>query len=113
MRDAAPRKRPPRLKKPQCDGRFEHMPMTAVLINIDPERVADCLLELKLDSARGETVLDFSLVRRIDAKALRAMESLAGLADAKAVRIGLCGVNVEIYKVLKLVKLTPRFSFLT
>ena len=89
------------------------MPMTAVPINIDPERVADCLLELKLDKANGETVLGFSLVRRIDAKALQAMEALAGLAEAKGVKVVLRGVNVEIYKVLKLVRLTPRFSFLT
>jgi anti-anti-sigma regulatory factor len=88
------------------------MPMTGELIKIDPERVSDCLQELKLDSARGETVLDFSLVRRVDAKAIHAMEELAGLADARAVRIGLRGVNVEIYKVLKLVRLVPRFSFM-
>lgn len=89
--------------------------MTAVLLKIDPERVADSLQELraKLDRAKGETVLDFSSVQRIDAKALRAMEEVAGLADAKAVKIGLRGVNVEIYKVLKLVRLAPRFSFLT
>jgi anti-anti-sigma regulatory factor len=91
----------------------EHMPMTAVLLKVDPERVADCLQELhaKLGSAKGETVLDFSSVQRVDAKAIRAMEELAGLADAKGVKIGLCGVNVEIYKVLKLVSLAPRFSF--
>jgi hypothetical protein len=49
---------------------------------------------------------------RIDPRALVAMEELARVADEKAVRIGLRGVNVEIYKVLKLVKLVPRFSFL-
>jgi anti-anti-sigma regulatory factor len=91
----------------------EHMPMTAVLLKIDPERVADCLQELhaKLDSAKGETALDFSSVQRVDAKAIRALEELAGLADAMGVKIGLRGVNVEIYKVLKLVRLAPRFSF--
>ena len=41
------------------------------------------------------------------------MEQLASLADDKAVKIGLRGVNVDIYKVLKLVKLAPRFCFLT
>ena len=62
---------------------------------------------------QGEVVLDFSSVRRIDPSALRAMEKLAGIADDKAVKVVLRGVNVDIYKVLKLVKLTPRFSFLT
>ena len=89
--------------------------MTAMLFKIDPERVADSLQELcaKLDSAKGETILDFSSVQRIDVKAIQAMEELARLADARAVKVGLRGVNVEIYKVLKLVKLAPRFSFLT
>ena len=91
------------------------MPMTAEPFKVDPERVADCLRDAhaKLDSAKAEAILDFSSVQWIDAKAIRAMEELAGLADAKAVKIGLRGVNVEIYKVLKLVKLAPRFSFVT
>ena len=66
----------------------------------------------KLDSAEGDVLLDFSSVRRIDPSALTAMEELAGIADDKAVKVVLCGVNVDIYKVLKLVKLTSRFSFL-
>ena len=65
-----------------------------------------------MDGAPVETVLDFSTVLRIDPQALVAMEELARIADEKAVRIGLRGVSVEIYKVLKLVKLVPRFSFL-
>src|SRR5271165_7532133 len=67
----------------------------------------------KLDSAEGDVLLDFSSVRRIDPSALTTMEELAGIADDKAVKVVLHGVNVDIYKVLKLVKLTSRFSFLT
>ena len=51
-------------------------------------------------------------MRRIDPSAVREMEKLAGVADDKAVKVGLRGVNIDIYKVLKLVKLAPRFSFL-
>jgi anti-anti-sigma regulatory factor len=65
----------------------------------------------KLDGAGGEVVLDFSSVRRIDPSAIGAMERLAGAADDKAVKIAVRGVHVDVYKVLKLVKLTPRFSF--
>ena len=85
------------------------MPITAVLLKVDPERVADSLLELQAQIAAGnvESVLDFSSVSRIDAKAVQSLEALAGLADAKAARIELRGVNVEIYKVLKLVNVTP------
>lgn len=80
---------------------------------IDGERVASALQEAgaKLDSAEGEVVLDFSSVQRIDPAALKALEELARLADEKAVKLVLRGVNVEIYKVLTLVKLAPRFSF--
>ena len=91
------------------------MDSIAVLLKIDGERVADALQEAreKLDGAQGEVVLDFSSVRRIDPHAIRAMENLAGRADEKAVKVVLRGVNIDIYKVLKLVKLAPRFSFVT
>ena len=57
--------------------------------------------------------LDFSSVRRIDPSALREMEELASIADDKAIKVVLRGVNIDIYRVLKLMRLAPRFSFLT
>jgi anti-anti-sigma regulatory factor len=91
------------------------MPISAVWLRIDGARVADALQQAleKVDSAEGEMVLDFSAVRRIDASALKAMEKLVGIADDRAVKVVLCGVTVDIYKVLKLMKLAPRFSFLS
>lgn len=85
----------------------------AMWLKIEAESVAAGLQQAtqKLDKARGEMVLDFSAVRRIDASALREMEELAGAADDRAVKVGLRGVNVSVYKVLKLVKLAPRFSY--
>ncbi len=90
------------------------MTMNAEWLEIDGERVVQGLQAAReaLDSAQSDVVLDFSSVRRIDPNALRTMEKLAGLADGKAVKVVLRGVNVDIYKVLKLVKLTSRFSFL-
>ena len=87
----------------------------AMWLTIDQEHVVQSLQEAseKLDNAEGEMILDFSAVRRIDPSALREIEKLAGLADDKAVKVGLRGVNIDIYKVLKLVKLVPRFSFRT
>ena len=67
----------------------------------------------QLESVESDVFLDFSSVHRIDPSALIAMERLAGIADDKTVKVVLRGVNVDIYKVLKLVKLTSRFSFLT
>ena len=89
------------------------MAMIAVFLNIDEQRVALALKEAgeKLDSAEGEAFLDFSSVRRIDSSALRAMEEFSRIADEKAIKVVLRGVNVDVYKVLKLVKLTQRFSF--
>ena len=90
------------------------MTVNAEWLEIDGERVVQGLQAAReaLDSAQNDVVLDFSSVRRIDPSALRAMEKLAGIADEKAVKVVLRGVNVDIYKVLKLVKLTSRFSFL-
>ena len=89
------------------------MVMIAVFLNIDEERVVLDLQEAggNLDCSQGEAVLDFSSVRRIDSTALQALEEFARIADEKAVKIVLRGVSVDIYKVLKLVKLAHRFSF--
>ena len=89
------------------------MPVTAEFLTIDGEHVEDFLQDArtKLDSAQGEIVLDFAGVRRIAPKAVRALQELADSADTKGIQIGLHGVNVEIYKVLKLVRLAPRFCF--
>lgn len=89
------------------------MAMIAAWLKIDEERVVQALQEASktLDSAEDEVVLDFSSLRRIDPSVLRAMEEFAGKADNKGVKVVLRGVNVDVYKVLTLVKLTSRFSF--
>jgi len=89
------------------------MGMISVWLNIDEKRVALALQEAgeKLDSTKGEAVLDFSSVCRIDSNALRAMEEFVGIADGKGVKVVLCGVSVGVYKVLKLANLASRFSF--
>ncbi len=66
-----------------------------------------------LDGAEGAVVLDFSGVQRIDTRALGAMEQLAGRADQNGSKVELRGVNVGVYKVLKLTGLAHRFSFRT
>ncbi len=87
--------------------------MIAVFLNIDETRVIPALREAgeKLDGTEGEAVLDFSSVLRIDSGMVRAIEDLVRLADEKAVKVVLRGVNVDVYKVLKLMKLTRRFTF--
>jgi len=89
------------------------MAMNAIFLNIDDKRIVPDLQEAgkKLDGTEREVVLDLSSVRRIDSSALAAIEELARTADEKSVKVALRGVNVDVYKVLKLVKLTNRFSF--
>ncbi len=89
------------------------MAMIAMWLKVDGERVAADLRGTcdKLQDADGEVFLDFSAVRRLDSQALTAIGCLAAQADEKAVKVVLRGVNAEVYKVLKLVKLAPRFSF--
>ena len=85
----------------------------SAVLKLDETELASTLKEAaeKLNGAVGEAVLDFSAVRRLDTSMLRAMEEFACVGEAKAVKMVLRGVNVEVYKVLKLMKLTQRFSF--
>jgi len=89
------------------------MPAKAVSLKVEGDLVAPTLQEAleKLDGAAGEVVLDFSSVQRIDASALRAMESFVSTVNGTA-KLALQGVNIDVYKVLKLMKLSQRFSFL-
>ena len=81
------------------------MTTSAVCIKIDP----GCALHVlqheaveKVNLAEGEVVLDFSGVARIYPSVAGAMATLADLADERAVKVVLRAVNVDIYKVLKL-----------
>lgn len=87
------------------------MATIAMLLKIDDARVVPALQEAgeKLDSTEGEVVLDFSSVRRIDPSGLRAMEAFAHRAGDKGIKVVLRGVDVDVYKVLKLAKLAPQF----
>jgi anti-anti-sigma regulatory factor len=89
------------------------MATIAAWVKIDQDCAVAGLQEAgeKLDSAESEVLLDFSSLRRIDAAVVTALEEFANKADDKAVRVVLRGVSVDVYKVLKLVKLSSRFSF--
>jgi anti-anti-sigma regulatory factor len=91
------------------------MTITDTWIAIDEKRVAGSLQEAceKLGGAGDEVVVDFSSVQRIDPSGLRAIEALAGVAAGKDIKVVLRGVNVDIYRVLKLARLTSRFTFAT
>jgi anti-anti-sigma regulatory factor len=89
------------------------MAMMATTLTVDDRWVVQGLEQAreKLELAEGELVLDFSSVTRLDPSAVTALKAFADLADARNVKLVLRAVNVDIYKVLKLVKLARRFSF--
>ena len=65
----------------------------------------------KLDSGDKEITLDFSSVRRLEGCALSVLANLAAKAETKSMKPVLCDVSPDVYKVLKLLDLTPCFSF--
>ena len=89
------------------------MTMIALWLKIDEKHVVEALQEAgeKLDTAERKVVLDFSSVQRIDPRAVRGIEEFARLAGDKGVEVTLRGVNTDVYKVLKLLKLASLFSF--
>jgi anti-anti-sigma regulatory factor len=91
------------------------MAMITAWIKIDEDHVVQTLREAgeKLNGVEGDVLLDVSSLRRIDSGALRAMEEFAGLARDKGVKVVLRSVNVGVYKVFKLARLTSQFSFVT
>lgn len=90
------------------------MTMMAAILTVDDERVVQVLEEAcqTLDTADGELVLDFSSVARLQPAAISALQTLAAMADQKAVKLVCRGVKVSVYRVLKLVKLAQRLSFI-
>jgi anti-anti-sigma regulatory factor len=89
------------------------MPKIAMWLKVDEESMVAALAKAaeKLTGDEGEVLLDCVSLRRLDANALRALEDFSKVADAKSVKVVLRGVKVEVYKVLKLVRLASRLSF--
>lgn len=91
------------------------METIAVWLEMDEKNVRRTLQEAggKLAGVQDEIILDFSAVLRIDPGALQAIEEFTAVAAGKGVKVVLRGVNVGVYKVLKLVRLASRFSFVS
>lgn len=65
-----------------------------------------------LDGSQNEAVFNLSQVRRLDSHDLRELEEFVRTAEEKKIKIVLRGVNVDLYKTLKLAKLDCKFVFL-
>lgn len=81
---------------------------------IQSEQVAEQLTVVreKLGSAGPEVLLDFFFVQTLEPSGIRALEELDAAAEVLKTRIVLRGINVELYKVLKLAQLTDKFLFI-
>jgi anti-anti-sigma regulatory factor len=85
-------------------------------IHVNPDLLVQELRQEALEAltrAGGELVLDFSTVVKIDAAMATAMEELADRGARSSVLVGLRGVNVGIYRALKLLNVANKFSFLS
>jgi len=91
-----------------------HMGISSTIVNIDQQRVTAALDQAakKLNS-EAEVALDLSSVRRLDASDVQRLENFARVANEKKVKVLLRGVNVDIYKALKLTKLAGEFWFVS
>ena len=88
------------------------MPTNGSYLPVDGDLVRELEAALgRLETTGEELVLDFGPVRHIQPSALGALEALARAAEAKRVRVSLTGVGIDLYRVLKLVNLTARFTF--
>jgi anti-anti-sigma regulatory factor len=87
------------------------METIAVLVMDEHNLIASLDKAGKSLQSELELTLDFSGVGRVDSPGLRAIQDLAHRAEEKKVKVVVRGVNVNVYKTLKLARLTQRFSF--
>jgi anti-anti-sigma regulatory factor len=88
------------------------METNTLCLKIDANNVmADLLQAEECLEQRQELALDFSGVSRIDSAGVEALQSFAHTAEDRKTKVALRGVNVNVYKTLKLARLTRRFLF--
>ncbi len=82
-----------------------------MLVELGPGQITAALQKLQRDLAAGQAVLDFRTVQRLDVDDMRALEDLGNRAAEIKACLVLRGVNVDLYKAIKLMKTTARFSY--
>jgi anti-anti-sigma regulatory factor len=91
------------------------MATTAYLQKNDGERLTEELNAalVRLDNGELNITLDFSSVQRLSPPALQLLEKLAASSEERSVKVVLHGLAVNVYKVLKLARLSGRFDFVS
>jgi anti-anti-sigma regulatory factor len=89
------------------------MPKIAVRAKVDDTNIVSTIDKVRTErkETEGEVQLDCRTLRRLDGNGMRALTDLARWAREKEVKVVIRGVNVELYKVLKLARLTSTFVF--
>jgi ABC-type transporter Mla MlaB component len=82
-------------------------------VKIESETLSTSLKQAhqKVSLAQGDVVLDLSSLLRLDTETLLGLEELLSFADEKQVKLAMRGVTIDVYKVLKLSRLSSRFAF--
>lgn len=86
------------------------------MANISVISLEEKLIPASTESGRievdeSQTVVDFSHVERLDSNSLASVRDLAKRAGDSESKVIVRGLSVEVYKALKLAKLTSGFSF--
>jgi len=85
---------------------------TPIYLELDSDNASRALEETRGKIESGdELTLDFSRITRVEPGVVRSLEALAQAAAEKTAKVTLRGVNVGVYKVLKLARLAAQFSF--
>jgi anti-anti-sigma regulatory factor len=88
------------------------MDTNTLCLKIDANNIMAGLLQAEESLVpEQELALDFSGVTRIDSAGVEGLQGLAHRTEDQKTKVALRGVNVNVYKTLKLARLTPRFSF--
>jgi anti-anti-sigma regulatory factor len=89
------------------------MATTAETLRIDSAGAAGLLQRAseQVKNGANEVIVEFGSVRRIDPRILLLLEQLAAEGAKRKVNISLRGVNIDVYKVIKLSHLAAHFAF--
>ena len=89
------------------------MPVSSILLEMDKTQLGTVLERAigMLGGSDSELTLDFTSVDRVGPDDLKLLEKVGTVAAGKSARVVLRGINVRIYKALKIANLTERFGF--
>jgi anti-anti-sigma regulatory factor len=88
------------------------MATVAILVSLEDGALAAELEKAiaTLENGEREVVLDFSSVHRLSAGEVHAIDGFTRTAEDKGVKVRVRGLGVDLYRALKLARLSSRLS---